>query len=225
MQNEWDLGVRAACLAYNTTVHSSKGQTPFFATFGREAIVPIHWVYPIPRPDTEKDVSTWMETIQERFQTAYAGMRERQQQMMRRNAQYYKPILNQFNEGQWVWIFDPKVIPGSCDKLRSYLAGPYKIVRLLALAHAEVMAVYKQGKPRIVSLDILKEFRGENNVHGLPSDPTHPAFMGEMRLQKFQFQSQKNQQQKGLRTRRDNQTEENETRGTEGRQLARQSNN
>ena len=29
-----------------------------------------------------------------------------------------------------------------------------------------------------MSLDILKEFRGENNVHGLPSDPTHPAFMG-----------------------------------------------
>ena len=178
MQNEWDLGVKAACLAYNTTVHSSTGQTPFFATFGREAIVPIHWVYPIPRPDAEKDVSAWTETIQERFQTAYAGMRERQQQMVRRNAQYYKPIENQFNIGQWVWIFDPRIIPGSCDKLRSYWAGPYKIVRLLAPALAEVIAVYEQGKPRIVSLDILKEFRGENNVHGLPSDPPHPAFVG-----------------------------------------------
>ena len=27
MQNEWDLGVKAACLAYNTMVHSSTGQT------------------------------------------------------------------------------------------------------------------------------------------------------------------------------------------------------
>ena len=72
------LGVKAACLTYNTTVHSSTGQTPFFATFGREAIVPIHWVYPIPRADVEKDVSAWTETIQERFQTAYAVMRERQ---------------------------------------------------------------------------------------------------------------------------------------------------
>jgi len=59
MQNEWDLDVKAACLAYNTTVHSSTGQTPFFATFGREAIVPIHWVYPIPKPDAEMDVSAW----------------------------------------------------------------------------------------------------------------------------------------------------------------------
>ena len=63
MQNEWDLDVKAACLAYNTTVHSSTGQTPFFATFGREAIVPIHWVYPIPKPDAEMDVSAWTETF------------------------------------------------------------------------------------------------------------------------------------------------------------------
>ena len=95
--------------------------------------------------------------------------------MVRRNAQYYMPILNQFNVGQWVWIFYPKIIPGSCDKLRSYWAGPYKIVRLLATALAEV---YEQEKPKIVSLDILKEFRGENNVLGLPRDPPHPAFLG-----------------------------------------------
>ena len=38
--------------------------------------------------------------------------------------------------------------------------------------------MFEQGKPRIVSLDILKEFRGENNVHGLPSDPPHPSFQG-----------------------------------------------
>ena len=102
MQNEWDLGVKAAFLAYNTMVHDSMGQTPFFATFGREAIVPIHWVSPITKPDAEKDVSAWTETIQERFQTAYVRMRERKQQTVRRNAQYYKLILNQFNIGQWV---------------------------------------------------------------------------------------------------------------------------
>ena len=178
MQNEWDLGLKVACLAYNTTVHSSTGQTPFFATFGREAIVPIHWVYPIPKPDAEKDVTAWPETIQERFQTAYVGMRDKQQQTIQRNTQYYKPILNQFNIGQWVWIFDPRIIPGSCDKIRSYWSGPYKIIRLMAPALTEFIAVFEQGKPRIVSLDILKEFRGENNVKGLPSDPPHHSFQG-----------------------------------------------
>ena len=47
-------------------------------------------------------------------------MRERQQATVCRNAQYYKPLVNQFNVGQWVWLFDPRITPGSCDKLMSY---------------------------------------------------------------------------------------------------------
>ena len=100
-------------------------------------------------------------------------MREKQQQAVRRNAQYYKPILNQFNIGQFVWIFDPKIIPGSCDKLRSYWAGPYKIMRLMAPALAKVIAVYEHGKPRVMSLDIVKEFRGgEQHARIIQQPPT-----------------------------------------------------
>ena len=111
IQSEWDLGVKAACLAYNTTIHSSTGQTPFFATFGHESIVPVHWIYSTPKADSESELSDWMETIQEHFQTAYAGMREKQQESLRRNVQYYKPMLNGFEVGQWVWLFDPRIIP------------------------------------------------------------------------------------------------------------------
>ena len=179
MQEEWDLGVKAACLAYNTTVHSSTRQTPFYATFGREATVPVHWIYPVPKPTPEMEMSEWTETMQDRFIQAYSGMREMQQNAVRRNAQYYKPLISKFTAGTWVWCFDPKIIPGSCDKLRSYWAGPYQIVRLIAPALAEIMAVYEKGKTRLVSLDILKEFRGENGVYGYPSDPPHPSINNE----------------------------------------------
>ena len=171
--------MKAACLAYNTTVHSSTGQTPFFATFRREAIMPVHWIYPIPKADGESELSDWTETIQECFQTAYAGMREKQAEVVRQNAQYYTPLLNSFEVGQWVWLFDPKIIPGSCDKLRSYWVGPYKIVRKIAPALVDVIAIYKNGKTRIVNIDALKEFRGENNNHGYTSDPSHPENRGE----------------------------------------------
>ena len=33
-----------------------------------------------------------------------------------------------------------------------------------------MMEVYEKGKSRLVSIDILKEFRGDNNTHGFPSD-------------------------------------------------------
>ena len=58
-------------------------------------------------------------------------------------------------------------------------SGHIGLGRLMAPALAEVIAVYEQGKPRIVSIDILKEFQGENNVHCFPSDPPpHPSFKG-----------------------------------------------
>ena len=144
--------------------------------------MPVHWIDPIPKADRDSELSDWTETIQELFQTAYAGMHEKQAEVVHQNAQYYTPLLNRFEVGQWVWLFDPKIIPGSCDKLRSYWAGPYKIVRKIAPALAEVIAIYENGKTRIVNIDMLKEFWGENNNHGYPSDPSHPDNRGEDEL-------------------------------------------
>ena len=59
----------------------------------------------------------------------------------------------------------------------------------MAPALAEVIAVYEQGKPRIVSLDILKEFRGKTMYMAYPVTPHTPHFKEEMRLQKFRAQS------------------------------------
>ena len=106
--------------------------------------MPVHWIYPIPKADSESELSDWTETIQEG---------DKQKEAVRRNAQYYKPLLNGFKVGQWVWLFDPRIILGSSDKLRSYWAGPYKIVRKIAPALAEVMAVYETGKPRFPSVE------------------------------------------------------------------------
>ena len=33
LEDEWDLGVKASCLAYNITMHTSTGQTTFIAMF------------------------------------------------------------------------------------------------------------------------------------------------------------------------------------------------
>ena len=37
---------------YNTTVSSRSGVTPHYAMFGREAMLPVDWVF--PRPSVEK---------------------------------------------------------------------------------------------------------------------------------------------------------------------------
>ena len=64
IQEEWDLGVKAACLAYNTTMHTSTGQTPFFAMFGQEAMLSVNWIYPVPKADRKMELSDWTEVMQ-----------------------------------------------------------------------------------------------------------------------------------------------------------------
>lgn len=84
--------------------------------------------------------------------------------------------------------FDPKVIPGSCDKLRTvHWAELYKIIRKISPALAEVIEVYKKGKPRLVSLDVLKEFRGDNNSYGYPNDPLNTSTL--VREESIEFPS------------------------------------
>ena len=72
--HEWDLSVKSAVLAYNTTAHSSTGITLFYAMYGREAILYVDWVYPTP-DEREKTMFSWKETLRRGFQEAYQGMR------------------------------------------------------------------------------------------------------------------------------------------------------
>ena len=66
----------------------------------------------------------------------------------------------------WVWYFDPRVIPGTSHKLRSFWAGPYCVTKLIAPALAEI----NPREERLVILDLLKLYRGEDVVGQNPED-------------------------------------------------------
>ena len=57
MENEWDPGVKVVCLAYNSTMHSSTGQMPFYAMLGWEATLPVNWIFPVPKAYREMELS------------------------------------------------------------------------------------------------------------------------------------------------------------------------
>ena len=76
-------------------------------------------------------------------------------QKVRTVRQLFNPMVFVMHDGVLCynkhWVFDPKIIPGSCDKLRSYWAGPYKIIKKLSPALAEVIEMYERGKPRPIN--------------------------------------------------------------------------
>ena len=83
-------------------------------------------------------------------------MRDVQGRRVRGNAQMYKPLTQNIQAGCLVWYFDPRIILGMSHELRSFLAGPYRVSRLIAPALAEIKPVYYPGEEKLVSLDMLK---------------------------------------------------------------------
>ena len=66
--------------------------------------------------------------------------------------------------------FAPRIIPGTSHKLRSFWAGPYWVSKLIAPSLAEIKPVHYPGEEKLVSLDVLKLYRGEDVVQQEPAD-------------------------------------------------------
>ena len=128
--------------AYNTTMSSSTGETPHYAMFGQEATLPVDWVFPKPSVEKRK-MYHWTGDMLEERQQAYKNMREVQGRRVRRKAQMYKPLPQNIKAGCLVWYFNPRILPaGTSHKLRTFWAGPYRVIKILAPVLVEIEPVY-----------------------------------------------------------------------------------
>ena len=69
-----------------------------------------------------------------------------------------------------MWYFYPRIIPGTSHKLRLFWVGPYQVARLIAPALAEIKPVYYPKEEKLVSLDVLKLYCGEDMICQDPED-------------------------------------------------------
>ena len=72
----------------------------------------------------------------------------------------YKPLTQYIRAGCLVWYFNQRSITGTSHKLRSFWAGPYRVMKLIAPALAGIKLVYYPWEERLVSLDVLKLYHG-----------------------------------------------------------------
>ena len=67
IQVNWDLWINASVFAYNTTVSSSTRVTPHYAMFGREATLPVDWVFPTPSAE-KRTMYQWSGDMLEEYE-------------------------------------------------------------------------------------------------------------------------------------------------------------
>ena len=94
----------------------------------------------------------------------------------------YKPLTQKIRVGCLVWYFDPRIILGTRHKLRSLWAEPFRVSKLIVPSLAEIKPVYYPGEKKLVSLDVLKLYRGEDLVRQEPEDVDPDGWVDEGQL-------------------------------------------
>ena len=116
-------------LAYNTTVHTTTGFTPYRFGLGEECNLPGNLVHRELRPDPPPgDPGTYATWVQQALCESYDEVRAQQERATHRQKRNYdsKAVARAFPIGCWTFRYYP---PARKNKLCSPWIGPYKIVR------------------------------------------------------------------------------------------------
>ena len=181
-QDNWDTLLPVCAMAYNASVHSSTGYSPFFLMFGRNMRLPLELVLPPPdeaesTKSNEDDVHSFVHNMARTFEHVFALNRKHLQAALDNQKRAYEKRKNEYKykPGDGVWLYNPRRKVGRSPKLDSpWEPVPYTVVKVLG----DVLCLIKKsirGKARVVHKDKLLPVRGDHDgkwVFQLPSKST-----------------------------------------------------
>ena len=133
--------------------------------FGREIILPLQALIPLPEKDTSHmDSSTdyvchLKNKLEENYKIARKSLNKAAICQKRRYD--LKAKKNNFSKGQLVWIYDPSRKIGRCPKLTSRWKGPYIIEKKIDDVTYRVKRTLRQPSS-VYHIDRLASYRGKN---------------------------------------------------------------
>ena len=129
-QTDWPTHLPFVVNAYNTTEHSATGFSPFFLMYGREQNTPIDVVLGDTRPSGQQ-VGNYAQLLVDRMRQAHALARENLKRTAERVKKYYDVGVRhkQFNEGDRVWMLNPRRFKKKSPKWERPYVGPFTVVK------------------------------------------------------------------------------------------------
>lgn len=164
----WDRNVKAYSMAFNSSVHSVTGYSPFFLVHGFEPCLPLDVAYgPVPEVvPIQSYLADRLRATRDAFQrvrkaTARAAVRAGGKQDIR-------PFDGEYKVGDKVWVRDFRIVVGGKPKLGLPYKGPNTVVGKVG------QVVYKvqddQGKVRTMHYNHMKPVKSRE-----PLDDAAPA--------------------------------------------------
>ena len=126
--DEWDLTLPVVLFAYNTSIHSATGFTPFFLTHGCEARLPSDLIVPVVDHNSGSYASTLVHIISSACTVARETLHTNQQ----REKDYYDTgaVTRLFQPGDVVRLRVGNLFNKPASKLASPWSGQYEVVEV-----------------------------------------------------------------------------------------------
>jgi hypothetical protein len=159
-QKDWDVYLPYVAFAYNTSVHSSTNETPYFLMHGRDPYI-IADQQQLAITETEfKDVPEYRQHLV----SALTRIRQEVNEYKSKIEQQRDIVMNEerikhpFKLGDLVWLYTKHVKKGLSPKLISPWHGPFRIIDLPFETNARLARL--DGKPfkQLVHVTRLKKF-------------------------------------------------------------------
>ena len=130
----WEEHLQKVCFAYNTSIHTSTGYSPYYLMFGRQPVLPIDVQYGTTQPHQQPSVNEYAAELDQRLTSAFELARRTSGIQHERQKQYYdtKTHGESHAVGDLVWLHNPKVPKNSSKKLFHPWTGPFKVVKKLS---------------------------------------------------------------------------------------------
>ena len=154
---DWEDHLRRLCMAFNTSVQSTTGHTPFYLMFGRQARMPIDIMYGNPAVP-ESSPSEYAQHLRDTLESAYQHVRVHTGHKLERQKELYDRRVHgsPFEEGDLVWLHSPVPKRGLPRKLHQPWTGPFRVVRRLSDANYRIQNVMAPRQRLVVHFDRLK---------------------------------------------------------------------
>ena len=154
---DWEYYIQKVWMAYNTSIESTTGYSPFFLVLGHQARMPVDVMdgTECPKVTTHGELATIVKSTLER---TYDIMREKTGMQQERQKEYYdrKVYGEPFSVRDHVWLHSPVVPRGKSRKLHHPWTEPWLIVKKLSDVVYRLQFLTGRRKRVVVHFDQLK---------------------------------------------------------------------
>jgi len=164
-QATWPDYLPAVTLAYNVSVHSTTGWSPYFLFHGRQPICELDLITKSPDKNQDNTVtlSDYALQLTETMRSAFDLVQQTRKAQVDRMKKHYDTHVKAktWTVGEIVWYYYARNYQGRFGKWESRYIGPFRVMEVVNATNC-ILQRTPRAKPFLVHADRLKKYVGLN---------------------------------------------------------------